>query len=40
MVHLFDKIKSETWGRVSSLQTYFQKLGMPPGLEKEEEEVA
>jgi hypothetical protein len=29
MVHLFDKIKSETWGRVTSLQDYFVKLGMP-----------
>jgi hypothetical protein len=37
MVHLFDKIKNETWGRVSALHDYLRRLGMPAFLEKEED---
>ncbi|MBN1604318.1 MAG: hypothetical protein JW915_22095 [Chitinispirillaceae bacterium] len=37
MVHLFDKIKNETWGRVAALQEYFAKLGMPAFPDKEED---
>ena len=39
MVHLFDKIKGETHGRIISLQKYFTKLGMPRITDSNEDSV-